>query len=158
MVQESYQITSFKTFNNAVDKILGYAKYYDNLKSDIYKDIEYYKNEIESQDYSYEDLKAIVIGNYNNYEIDFIHTFYNMIYPNSYSNAYIEKYDLLIDVLSNKENLCNEYFWLSDLYNNNPTRKYCYQCQNIIKDTKRMYKIICKFEDKYKPKEHDNTT
>jgi hypothetical protein len=57
MVQKSTssKITSLKTFNNAVDKILGYldiryAKYYDKLKSEIYNDIEYYKDEIESQD------------------------------------------------------------------------------------------------------------
>ncbi len=51
MVQEYYKITSFKVFNNAIDKILEYAKYYDKLQSDIRFDKEYYNNEIESKDY-----------------------------------------------------------------------------------------------------------
>jgi hypothetical protein len=151
MVNETFnELSSFKKYNTAVSMILGYMKKYDELINIFYKEKNYYKDEIIYQDYNNEDLKAIIMGTFNDYEIDLINIVYHL--PYKYKNIKGKKYDLLIDFLKSGDVMFNQYHSRKKKYCL-PTRKDNYEHNHIKENVRLTYNILCEFEDKYKPKD-----
>ena len=95
-----FKITSFKKFNEAVKKILGYLEVYDKLIDRLVLDKKYYRDEIEQGDYSDEDLKAIIYGNFDKYEIHLLNTVYYMFEDNNI-NLWKSDIDLPLYLIKN---------------------------------------------------------
>ena len=153
-----FKITSFKKFNEAAKKILGYLEEYDKLIDRLVLDKKYYRDEIEQGDYSDEDLKAIIYGNFNKYEIHLLNTVYYM-FENNNINLWKWKrdVDLPLDILENDDKVMKLYHFYKNIYcyptrkeNYNHTKKYG---SHTFERIEIGYKKICAFENKYKIKD-----
>lgn len=155
-----FKITSFKKYNEAVTKILGYVREYDKIVDRLILDGTYYRNEIEQDDYSDEDLEAIILGNLNNYEIHLLNTVHYMFKL----NHKLCKYD--IDELKDDTSL--SYYMINNVdriqykysYQNDslcsPNRKQNYKDRkrfDSLEELETYYKILCTFENIYKIKD-----
>ena len=151
-----FKITSFKKFNEAVKKILGYLEVYDELIDRLVLDKKYYRDEIEQGDYSDEDLKAIIYGNFDKYEIHLLNTVYYMFEDNNI-NLWKSDIDLPLYLIKNVNKIERKYV---DYY----AELCCPSKRANYKDRKKYgsltferieiyYKTLCTFENKYKIKD-----
>lgn len=86
---------NYKEYSKAVDNVFKFEKYIVGLFKKINADHNYYREEIENNDYNDEDLEAIVKGCFNKTELDLIHIFltYWACIHNLDSHKYYNYYD-----------------------------------------------------------------
>ncbi len=89
----------YKEFTIKVKECIKFLKYYEELRNHLIDEYKYYKDEIISEDYDYNDIKAILYGTLDRTEIKCMKKMINFIdwYIDEYNRDQIQRDRYMLD-------------------------------------------------------------